>query len=126
VVDASVQDSFIKEIIPMALDRKMGILAMKTLADGRFFSKKIQSGKKIWDSDNPVIPERLTIEEALQFAWSLPISVLITGAENPQLLKEKINMAKRFEQLTTEKRDQLIDKVMDLANKEDVEYYKDV
>ncbi len=126
VVDASVQDSFIKQIMPMAVDRNMGILAMKTLADGRFFSKKIQSDQKIWDTDNPVIPERLTIEEALQFAWSLPISVLITGAENPQLLKEKINLAKRFEQLTTEKRDQLIDKVMDMANKEDVEYYKDV
>lgn len=126
VVDASVQDSFIKEIVPMALDRNMGILAMKTLADGRFFSKKIQEGRKIWDSDNPVIPERLNIEEALQFAWSLPISVLITGAENPQLLKEKINMAKRFQQLTPEHRNQLIDKVIDLTRKKDVEYYKNV
>jgi predicted aldo/keto reductase-like oxidoreductase len=126
VVDASVEDSFIKHVLPRTLERNMGVLAMKSLADGRFFSKKIQSGRQIWDTNDPVIPEYLTIEEALNFVWSLPVSVLITGAENPQLVKEKISIAKRFEKLTKTQREKLIDKVMDMAEGEDVEYYKSI
>ena len=126
VVDASVKDSFIKHVMPRVLDRNIGVIAMKTLADGRFFSKKIQNGSVFWDTDNPVIPDHLTIEEALSFAWSLPISVLITGAENPQLVKEKINFAKRFEKISQAEREKLIDKVMDMAEREKVEYYKNV
>ena len=66
------------------------------------------------------------MEEALSFAWSLPISVLITGAENPQLLREKVSMARRFEQLSERERLDLIEKVAELNNPKDVEYYKNV
>ncbi|HKL38273.1 MAG TPA: aldo/keto reductase [Bacteroidales bacterium] len=124
IVDAIVNPSFIDMIIPRLLDRNMGVLAMKTLADGRFFSKKVQQGDVIWDTNKPVVPDHLTIEEALSFAWSLPISVLITGAENPQLIREKVTMARRFEKLTEKERTALIDRVADVSSKGDVEYYK--
>ena len=126
VIDAGVEHSFIQQIMPRLMDRNMGVLAMKTLADGRFFSKKIQEGNEIWNTNKPVVPDMLTIEEALGFAWSLPISVLITGAENPQLIKEKIAMAKRFEKMNKATRDKLVEKVSDLSEKGEVEYYKEI
>lgn len=126
VVDAGVEHSFIQEVMPRLLERNMGVLAMKTLADGRFFSKKIQKGDEIWNTNKPIVPDMLTIEEALGFAWSLPISVLITGAENPQLIKEKIAMAKRFEKMNKAERDKLVEKVFGLSERGEVEYYKNV
>jgi hypothetical protein len=68
----------------------------------------------------------LSLEEALAFSWSLPISVLITGAENPQLIREKIAIARRFEKLHEHQRNKLVDKVADLPEKGKVEYYKNV
>ncbi len=124
VIDAGVSHSFVHDIMPRLVDRNIGVLAMKTLADGRFFAKKIQNGNEKWSTNEPVIPEKLTIEEALSFVWSLPVSVLITGAENPQLIREKIAMAKRFEKLNESDRQNLVAKVSDLAEKEEVEYYK--
>lgn len=126
VIDAGVEHSFIQKVMPRLMDRNMGVLAMKTLADGRFFSKKIMEGNEIWNTNKPVVPDMLTIEEALGFAWSLPISVLITGAENPQLIKEKIAMAKRFEKMNKAERDKLVEKVSDLSERGEVEYYKNV
>lgn len=125
-VDAGNKDSFIAEVIQQAHSRKFGILAMKTLAAGRFFPETIISDKKVWESEDPVIPARLALKDVLNFAWSLPVSVLITGAENRTLIEEKISMAKDFSKLSESQRMDLIGKVEDISVKGDVEYYKDV
>ena len=125
-VDAGNKDSFIAEVIQTAHSRKFGILAMKTLAAGRFFPETIISEEKVWESEDPVIPARLALNDVLNFAWSLPISVLITGAENRTLIEEKISMAKNFVKLSESQRIDLISKVEDISVKGDVEYYKNV
>ena len=86
-------ESFIQQVLPVVVEKEMGILAMKTLADGRFFPNKIHEGKEIWSTQDAVVPGRIGVKEALHFVWSLPVSVLITGAENATLMKEKINLA---------------------------------
>ena len=70
-----------------------------------------------------MVPGRLSLAEALNFVWSLPVSVLITGAENADMMKEKIELAKSFSKMGEEQRNALIDKVADLADGK-VEYYK--
>ena len=85
--------SFIKNVLPIALERNFGILAMKTLSDGRFFKIKKRLDRVQWETDDPIIPNYVSVEEALNFVWSLPVSVLITGAENKELLLEKIELA---------------------------------
>jgi uncharacterized protein len=115
--------SFIKGVIPELQKQNIALLAMKTLADGRFFELKKRLDKIQWESENPVIPGRMSIEDALNFVWSLPVSVLITGAENAKLIKEKIALAKNFVEIGEEKRNQLIDAVADLTDGK-VEYYK--
>jgi len=71
--------SFIKNVLPLAVERNIGILAMKTLSDGRFFREKRVLDKVQWESDDPLIPNYISVKEALYFVWSLPVSVLITG-----------------------------------------------
>lgn len=113
--------SFTQNIMPKALDRNMGILAMKTLADGRFFAKKEQAG---WTTDDPLIPNYLSIKEAMHFVWSLPVSVLISGNENATFMREKIALARSFSKLTEEQKAALIDKVKNIALAGNIEYYK--
>ncbi len=115
--------SFIKNVLPQALDRNMGILGMKSLSDGRFFSEKKRLGKIQWESKTPLIPDTLSVKEALYFVWSLPVSVLITGAENKILLQEKIDLARNFKQLNAEQRSELVERVFEKSGNA-VEYYK--
>ncbi len=113
--------SFAQNIMPKALDRNLGICAIKSLADGRFFAKKEQAG---WTSDDPLIPNYLSIKEAMYFVWSLPVSVLISGNENATFMREKIALARSFTKLTDEQKTALIEKVKDIALTGKVEYFK--
>jgi len=113
--------SFTENIMPKALDRNMGILAIKSLADGRFFAKNEQAG---WTTDDPLIPNYLSIKEAMHFVWSLPVSVLISGNENATFMREKIALARSFTKLTDDQKLTLIDKVKHIALTGKVEYFK--
>jgi len=118
--------SFIEGVTPTLQQRNIGLLAMKTLADGRFFPVKQRLDEVQWQTDKPVIPDRIRVSDALNFAWSLPVSVLITGAENASLMKEKINLARNFTKFDNAEREDLIGKVADLAADGKVEYFKDI
>jgi predicted aldo/keto reductase-like oxidoreductase len=124
LVDWSIDKSFIKQMVPEAVEQGLGILGMKTLANGRFFSKTIARGKNVWESDHPVIPNAVSVEEAIHFAWSMPISTLITGAERKELLEEKIEMAKSFTMLTEADREALLNRVLQVPGREKIEWYK--
>jgi aryl-alcohol dehydrogenase-like predicted oxidoreductase len=123
-VDAGAEDSFIGSVLPRLVEQQYGILAMKTLADGRFFAKKIMNGRTVWESDDPVTPNRLSIADCIHFALSLPISVLITGAENPKLLVEKADLVRKFQKLSDSERTALIKRVSNDSAAGKVEYYK--
>jgi aryl-alcohol dehydrogenase-like predicted oxidoreductase len=123
-IDFSSEHSFVKKALPEALENNLCVLAMKTLADGRFFNKKVMNEKVHWNTESPVIPNYLNVKEALHFAWSLPISVLITGAENKTLLLEKIQLAKDFVNLSKHQKDQIIEKSLGAPDKIAIEYYK--
>ncbi|MBE9047713.1 aldo/keto reductase [Pleurocapsales cyanobacterium LEGE 10410] len=112
--------SFIQQVMPKLMEQNIGVLAMKSLANGGFFggSSHGQHG------DNPkIVPNRVSIAEAINFAWSLPVSVLITGANDPEQMQEKIALANSFVAMDEQQRQNLIDKVADLAGTT-VEFYK--
>ncbi|MDD4107670.1 MAG: hypothetical protein PHH93_03010, partial [Prolixibacteraceae bacterium] len=75
-------------------------------------------------SDDPVVPNYMTIKEAMHYVWSLPVSVIISGNENATFMREKVALARSFTQLTEEQRMALVDKVRDIAMAGKVEYYK--
>jgi uncharacterized protein len=124
IVDYASEHSFVKQAMPLALENNLALLAMKTLADGRFFRKKDMDGRIRWETDTPVIPDHASIRDALYFSWSMPISVLITGAENKVLLEEKIQLAKDFVKLNEDERRAILDRAAAAPDLEKVEYYK--
>lgn len=99
--------SFILRVLPKLVERNMGVLAMKTLAFGNFLTLE-RDGKR-------VIPGAVSLEEALGFVWSLPVSSLVTGAETADQLREKIAIAKTFEPMDEAERTALIEKVSPFA-----------
>ena len=113
--------SFIENVMPKALERNLGITSIKSLADGRFFASKKEAN---WTSDDPVIPNYLSIKEAMYFVWSLPVSVLISGNENATFMREKIALARSFSKLSEEQKAAYVEKVKKLARDGKVEYYK--
>ena len=61
--------SFILNVLPTLVARNMGIIAMKTLANGGFFG----GTKHMHNGPEPrIVPGTATIEEAMNFVWSLP------------------------------------------------------
>lgn len=112
--------SFIKQVMPKLIEKNIGIIAMKSLANGGFFGGSFHGQH----GDKPkIVPNRVSVAEAINFAWSMPISVLVTGFDNPQQMQEKIDLANSFISMDDLQRQNLIDKVADLAGKE-VEFYK--
>jgi aryl-alcohol dehydrogenase-like predicted oxidoreductase len=126
IVDFASEHSFVRQVLPVAVENKLGLLAMKTLAAGRFFGRTRIGEEVIWETETPVVPAYLSVKEALYFSWSLPVSVLITGAENKTLLLEKIELAKEFTKLTEEEKDLILDKASGAPDRDQVEYYKNV
>lgn len=121
-VDAVSAHSFIRTVFPSAQDRGLGVLAMKTLADGRFFAEKTMNGKAVWSSKTPLIPGQISLEDCLSFALSLPVSVLITGAEKPEFVRDKAAIVRSFHQLSPDERLALSTRV---ADRMELEFYKD-
>jgi predicted aldo/keto reductase-like oxidoreductase len=117
--------SFIKNVLPLAIDRNLGVLAMKTLSNGRFFNKVNDSDTQEGKSNTPLIPNYISVQEALYFVWSLPVSVLITGADTIEYLEEKIELAKNFTNYSENERLELLARVFDKASNK-IEYYKKV
>ncbi len=67
--------SYINNLVPTLLERSIGILAMKTLGNGGFFG-----GTQFYEGggdEKKIVPNIASIEEAITFAWSLPVSVLM-------------------------------------------------
>lgn len=124
-VDAAARHSFIVNVLPELQKKKIGILAMKTLADGHFFGTKMMGDKVAWQTQDPIVPAVLSIADCIYFALSLPISVLITGAEKPEYIREKAALVRKFQALSASDRQHLIEKVARFASAGEVEYYKE-
>ena len=119
LVDVS-YESFIERVVPILIERNIGIIGMKALANGGFFGGS-QHGRH---GPNPkVVPDRVSISEAIRFIWSLPVSTLVTGPDNAEQMQEKIDIAKNFTGMEDDERQALIEKVEDMAGTT-VEFYK--
>jgi aryl-alcohol dehydrogenase-like predicted oxidoreductase len=113
-------ESFIESVLPMLIKRKVGVLAMKTLSGGRLVGRT-HAGTP---SENPpLVPNRVSLQEAIHFVWSYPVSVLITGSRSAAQLKEMIDLARSFIPMDAAERSALMGKIADLAGRR-VEAYK--
>ncbi len=123
-VDALSQHSFLKLVVPKAEKAGYGMLAMKTLADGRFFAEKQVNAKVTWTTVDPIVPNHLSLEDCVYFALSQPVTVMIAGAEKPEYLKDKVALIEKFRKLTSAELIALANRLQSFAEAGDVEYYK--
>lgn len=99
--------SFIKYVLPAALEQGIGVLAMKTMAAGFLLRTDV-----------------ITPETALRYAWSLPVATVVSGMNSMELLKQNIEFARRFKPMTQTEREALVQRTAAVANEGQWEPYK--
>ena len=115
--------SFTTNVIKPCIEHGMGILAMKTLAFGRLMGKNLGWARKDVKL-TPIVPELVTLEQALGYVWSLPVSVLISGMENAKQVQQNAAIARKAGTLDDSERLKLIATVEKFGGR-DVEFYKE-
>lgn len=116
-------ESFVVNVVPRCIEAGVGVLAMKTLAYGRFFGGNI--GWKSKDvSVPPAIPGAITLDEVLGFAWSLPIGSLVSGMSSVEQVAQNAALARKGWYWSEAERQKRIDAMAPFAGP-DLEFYKE-
>jgi uncharacterized protein (DUF433 family) len=68
-----------------------------------------------------IIPDRLSVHEALRYVWSLPVSTLVSGMASVAHLKANVASARSFVAMPEAERQALIAKVADVAQTGEME-----
>jgi aryl-alcohol dehydrogenase-like predicted oxidoreductase len=106
VMDAHFR-SFGQKVLPVLVQKQMGVLGMKPLASGELLKSKT-----------------VTAIEALHYAMSLPTSVVITGIDNMEVLDQALEAVKTFQPLTEAQRRELLAKTAQAAATGQFEQFK--
>lgn len=127
VVDASFLP-FQKELLPVLLEKKYGIIAMKTMTGGGIIGRRFDlTSDKIKDEQIPNVIEKtnLTFEQLHQYVYSLPVSALCSGCETIDELEKNINVLKNLKKLSESELTELAEVAKPYAG-EFAEHYKRV
>ncbi len=91
------QYSFIEHLLPVALDKKMGIIGMKVATRGRMLSTwtppPLDEQPKRMATDKP---GTITMKESLFYNFSIPVSTNIVGCDNARQVEENVKWASEF------------------------------
>ena len=50
------------------------------------------------------------VEDALRYVWSLPVSVLISGCDSPEVLEQNVASSKMFQPISANERVGILDR----------------
>jgi aryl-alcohol dehydrogenase-like predicted oxidoreductase len=99
--------SFEKKVLPVALQKGMGVLHMKPLGGGFILESKTA-----------------TAAECLRYAMNLPTSVMITGCDSLGILDQAIDAAIHFTPMTEAEVQALLERTRGAADKGEYERFK--
>ncbi len=99
--------SFEKEVLPELVRLKIGVLGMKSMANGILLKSKT-----------------VTPTECLHYALNLPTSVVITGIDSMKILKQAFAAVDSFHPLSNDERDTLLTKTRTAAANGEFEPFK--
>jgi uncharacterized protein len=91
--------SFIDNLLPIALEQKLGIIGMKIPARGRILASWTPPSPQPGQQPAPGPAQRsgtLSMREALEYVLSLPVSIVIIGCDDVAQLEENARIAKEF------------------------------
>lgn len=98
--------SYLDSVIPLALEKGMGIIGMKVYFRG--FAARI--------------PGFAGMESYFRFALSQDISLAVIGCDNPDQVEENVGFAESFKAMTLEEKKEMVDQIAPYAGQ--LMYYK--
>ena len=99
--------SFQTAVLPVLVKEDIGVLGMKSMGSGVFLKSRI-----------------VTPVECLNYALSLPASVVITGIDSMKILKQAFTVASTFRPLTRKQTDALVARTALVAKMGEYELFK--
>ena len=100
--------SFQKEVLPVAQKQGIAVLAMKSLGGN---GAAVKAGV-------------ISVEETLRYVWSQPIASLISGIDSEKVLKQNLDILRRFKPMTPEEQRAVEAKIAARAQAGEFELYK--
>ena len=98
--------SFEKDLLPLAVEKQMGIIGMKVMARGRILSSwtppPVEQQKHSWEGRGAIttVPGTLTKRETFYYNLSLPMSTAIIGCDSVEQVEECVELARSFTPLS--------------------------
>ena len=97
--------SFAAELLPLAVEKQLGIIGMKIPGRGRLLSNwtppPVESQVNTWvGSVIARTPGTLTMREAMSYALTLPLSTVIIGCDSTAHVEENVRIASEFTPLS--------------------------
>ena len=93
--------SFSEQLLPLAVDKQMGIIGMKVPARGRILSSwtppPVEQQKHSWEGMVLApTPGTLDMKQAMYYSLSLPVSTIIIGCDSVAQLEQNVQLAREF------------------------------
>jgi len=107
--------SFATELLPLAVEKQMGIIGMKVTARGRLLSSwtppPLDKQRHSWEG--VVLAEKpgtIGMRDALSYTLSLPVSTVIVGCDSVTQLEDNVRLARDFTPLSESQMAALVDR----------------
>ena len=84
-----------EQLLPLAQEKGAGVILMKPVADGYLYR---------------------SADEAFRYAFSLPVSVVVTGMNNRKMLDEDMRRAETFTPMREDEKQELYNNALELGN----------
>lgn len=105
--------SFVDHLLPLAVEKQMGIIGMKVPARGRILAgwtppppESVPERLRGWYQD--ARPGTLSMRQAFDYVLSLPVSTVIIGCDSIAQLEENVQLARSFVPLNGRQMDALV------------------
>jgi predicted aldo/keto reductase-like oxidoreductase len=97
--------SFMEQLLPMAVEKQMGIIGMKVPGRSRLLASwtppPLEQQRHSWEGAViATTPGPLTMREALYYSLSHPVSTVIIGCDSIAQLEENVQLAREFTPLS--------------------------
>ena len=112
--------SFSEQLLPLAVEKQMGIIGMKVPARGRILSSwtppPIEQQKHSWEG-MVLAPTAGTLDmrQAMYYSLSLPVSTVIIGCDSIPQLEQNVQLAREFTPLNQQQMAVLTEKAQPVS-----------